>query len=117
MAHRLWRLFGLFAVNLFSSGVRLLTDTLLHRQLVPLLFRFVFLVSGRVSLCVCHNRCVYLVTAAARSWREIEKKVESINPKQTDVGSLLFSHRLILLLYFCLQFVLFSVNSPSYITE
>lgn len=77
MVRPLWRLFGLFAVNLFSSGVRLLTDTLLRRRLVALLFHFVFLVSGRVSLCVCHNRCVYLVTAAARSWREIQKKLKA----------------------------------------
>lgn len=76
MVRPLWRLFRLFAVNLFSSG-GLLTDTLLRRRLVALLFRFVFLVSGRVSLCVCHNRCVYLVTAAARSWREIQKKLKA----------------------------------------
>lgn len=112
----LWRLFRLFAVNLFSSGVRLLTDTLLRRRLVALLFRFVFLVSGRVSLCVSQQVCV----SGDSSCTELagdSKKVESINPKQTDVGSLLFSRRLVLLLYFCLQFVSFSVNSPSYITE
>lgn len=117
MVRPLWRLFGLFAVNLFSSGVRLLTDTLLRRRLVALLFRFVFFGFGAcVSMCVSQQVCV----SGDSSCRELagdSKKVESINPKQTDVGSLLFSRRLILLLYFCLQFVLFSVNSSSYITE
>lgn len=51
---------------------------------------FVFWLSGRVSFCVRHNRCVYLVTAAARSWREFQKKIESISLIKIDVGSLLF---------------------------
>lgn len=60
-ARPLRRLLGLFAVNLFTSGVRLLTDALLRRRLVPLLFRLFVFFSLRfqgVCPCVCGSQQV-----------------------------------------------------------